>query len=292
MAGPFHCKRGRSRSTAKYFVLLFSCCWTRALNLELMDSASTESCVLAFLRHCNVFGFPRYVNSDRGGNLVGAARHLREQWEVVENELKRKALDWPEIVWKFNPPYSPRFTGHVEIMVKIMKTNLRKILGQPKYLFREEELQTVLKIAQGYANMRPLTEVSSDPCDPPALTPSDFLLTGSRFLGGLPEVGFESYEGKTRKEMMGAVTREIWGMFTEEYVLAMQKVQKQRGEREFKVGEVVMILDKKLPSGRYCLGRIESAQDGPDGKARTFKVAHKGEILDRSHMTLAPLELL
>ena len=69
MAGPFMCKQGRSRSIAKKYVLLFSCCWTRALSLEVMDSATTESCVSAFVRHCNVYGFPRYVNSDRGSNF-------------------------------------------------------------------------------------------------------------------------------------------------------------------------------------------------------------------------------
>ena len=80
MAGPFFVKHGRGRAIGKRYVLLFSCCWTRALSLEVVDSASAESCVYAFLRHANVFGFPLYVNSDRGSNLVGTERHLREQW--------------------------------------------------------------------------------------------------------------------------------------------------------------------------------------------------------------------
>ena len=92
MAGPFNCKHGRSRAIAKRYVLLFSCCWTRALNLEVMDSASTESCVSAFVRHCNVYGFPSYVNSDRGSNFIGAERHLKEQWTVVEQTLKKKIV--------------------------------------------------------------------------------------------------------------------------------------------------------------------------------------------------------
>ena len=116
MAGPFSVKQGRGRAVGKRYALLFSCCWTRALNVEIADSASTESCVMAFLRHSNVFGFPRYVNTDRGSNLIGTERHFREQWEVIENTLKAKALDWPEISWHFNPPYSPRFTGHVEVI--------------------------------------------------------------------------------------------------------------------------------------------------------------------------------
>ena len=151
--------------------------------------------------------FSRYVNSDRGSNLVGMDRHYREQWEVVEGELTKRQMQWPQIRWKFNPPYSPRFTGHVETMVKVTKNSLRKVLGRPSYLFHDEQLRTLIKITQGYANMRPLSEPSDDPNDPPPLVPADFLLTGSRLLGGIPEMKFESYSLKTRKEMLGKVTK-------------------------------------------------------------------------------------
>ena len=291
MAGPFSVKQGRGRAIAKRYALLFSCCWTRALNVEVADSASTESCVMAFIRHCNVYGFPRYVNSDRGGNLVGTERHLREQWEVLETAMKSKAVDWPNISWHFNPPYSPRFTGHVEVMVKILKGCLRRILGQPRYLFREEELLTLMKVAQGYANMRPLTAPSDHPDDPPPLTPADFLMTGNRFLGSVPEYDWENYDLKTRKEMLGQVTGELWKALRKDYITTLQEYSKTRGEKSMKVGDVVLILDKTLPTGRYALGRIVSARTNPDGKARSFDIKHRGEIIQRSIMTLAPLEL-
>ena len=292
MAGPFYCKHGRTRAVAKRFVLLFVCCWTRALSLEAMDGASTESCVLAFLRHCNLYGFPRLVNSDRGSNLVGLDRHLQDQWQVLESEFKGKEKDWPMVRWRFNPPYSPRFTGHVETMVKLMKNSLRKLLGQPQHLFRDEQLQTLLKIAQGYANQRPLTTPSSDPHDPPPLTPGDFLLTGNRVLGSLPEFDLSKYNLKIRKESLGKATREMWQILCKEYLTTLQQYPKMRGGRSLEVGAVVLMLDKTLPSGRYCLGKIKKIRPGPDGKGRTFEVEHHGQVLDRSAMTLAPLEVL
>ena len=291
MAGPFHVKHGKTRAVGKRFVLVFSCCWTRAISLEVIDSASTESCVLAFLRHCNTFGYPRYVNSDRGTNLVGLDRHFQEQWSVLEAAFRGSSVNWPTIQWKFNPPYSPRFSGHVETMVKVTKNCLRKIIGQPRYLFRDEELRTLLKVAQGYANMRPLAAVSDDPHDPPPIVPADFLMTGSRFLGGLPETTFASYPLKTRKEMLGEVTRELWTELVSGYILELQKARSVRGEHSLKVGDVVLMLDKQLPSGKYCLGRIESEVRNPDGQARSFMVRRKGESVCRSIMTLAPLEL-
>ena len=290
MAGPFSVKHGRSRAVAKRYVLLLTCCWTRALSLEVMDSASTESCLMAFLRHCNTYGFPRYVNSDRGSNFIGLDRHMKEQWEVVENALKQKSVEWYAVKWHFNPPYSPRFTGHVETMVKVTKTCLKKLLGQPQYLFRDEELCTLVKIAQGFANMRPLTDPSDDPSDPPPLTPADFLMTGNRFLGGIPELDIDKYEARNRKEMLGKITKELWEALTKEYISEIQKFGRVRGERELKKGDVVMLLDKALPTGRYGLGRIESVVTNPDGKARSFSVRYKGELLPRSIMTLAPLE--
>ena len=229
MAGPFYAKHGRSRAVAKRFVLLFVCCWTRALSLEVMDGASTESCVLAFLRHCNTYGFPKYVNSDRGSNLIGLDRHLRDQWGVLENEFKNQKKNWPMIRWHFNPPYSPRFTGHVETMVKLMKNSLRKLLGQPQYLFRDEQLLTLLKVVQGYGNQRPLTTPSSDPNDPPPLTPSDFLLTGNRVLGGLPELEQNKYDLKIRKESLGKATKEMWHILCKEYLNYFARIPQDQG---------------------------------------------------------------
>ena len=289
MAGPFYVKHGRTRAVGKRFLLLFSCCWTRALSLEVMDSASTESCVFAFLRHCNVFGYPRYVNSDRGTNLAGLDRHYKEQWSILEEQFSTHQQKWPEIKWNFNPPYSPRFTGHVEIMVKVTKNCLRKILGQNRYLFRDEELQTLTKVAQGYANLRPLSEPSDDPNDMPPLIPADFLMTGSRFLGGIPEIPLEKYSLTTRKEMLGKVTRDLWETLTQEYILELQKYHKSRGNTTLKTGDIVLILDKTMPSGRYHLGRIVSEKPGPDGRSRSFVVKSGGKLIDRSLMTLAPL---
>ena len=289
MAGPFYAKHGRTRAVGKRFLLIFSCCWTRALSIEVMDSASTESCVFAFLRHCNVFGYPRYVNSDRGSNLTGLDRHYKEQWEVLNEQFASHQQKWPEIQWNFNPPYSPRFAGHVEIMVKVTKTCLRKILGQNRYLFRDEELNTLTKVVQGYANLRPLSEPSDDPNDMPPLVPADFLMTGSRFLGGIPELPLKNYSLNTRKEMLGKVTRDLWESLTEEYILELQKFHKTKGRTILKTGDVVLILDKIRPSGRYHLGRIVSEKTGPDGGSRSFVVKSGGKLLDRSLMTLAPL---
>ena len=209
---------------------------------------------------------------------------------MVEGELKKRSLDWPSISWRFNPPYSPRFTGHVEVMVKILKNCLKKLLGQPQYVFRDEELFTFIKIAQGYANMRPLSSPSDDPDDPPPITPADFLMTGNRFLGGVPELELDKYDLKTRKEMLGSITKELWSCLTKDYILALQDFDKVRGERVLKEGDVVLILDKTLPSGRYAMGRIKKAIANPDGKARSFEIERHGETLQRSIMTLAPLE--
>ena len=292
MAGPFFSKHGRTRAVCKRFVLLFACCWTRALSLEVMDGASTESCVSAFLRHCSTFGFPRYVNSDRGSNLVGLDRHLQDRWKVLETEFDKHKQDWPMIRWHFNPPYSPRFSGHIETMVKIMKTSLRKMLGQPQHLFRDEQLNTLIKLAQGYANRRPLTTPSNSPHDEPPLTPADFLLTGSRFLGGIPEMEDGNYDWRTRKESLGKATRELWEILNKEYLTALQKMPFSRGEKELKVGMIVLLLDKQLPSGKYCMGKVKSIRKGPDGKGRVFEIERGGKLFERSAMTLAPLEAL
>ena len=90
--------------------------------------------------------------------------------------------------------------------------------------------------------------------------------------------------------MLGTITKELWVNLTKDYILALQDYDKVRGEKFLKEGDVVLILDKTLPSGRYAVGRIKKAITNPDGKARSFDVDHHGETIRRSIMTLAPLE--
>ena len=152
MAGPFLVKHGKTRANIKIYSIPFVCCATWAVNIKAAEDASTESCRMAFERHCSRYGNPERVYSDNGKNFVGLNNSLQVQYQTWIETATRLKEQQEGIEWCFTPPHSPRWNGHVEIMVKIFKKTLKQLMtGNTKGL-RTEEFYTLCTIAAGYMN--------------------------------------------------------------------------------------------------------------------------------------------
>ena len=55
--------------TEKCYVCLFTCSTTRNVNLEIVDDMTTDQFLLAFRRHCAIYGTPSLKTSLKGGTL-------------------------------------------------------------------------------------------------------------------------------------------------------------------------------------------------------------------------------
>ena len=77
---------------------------------------------------------------------------------------------------EFQSPSSSHFGGAWESLVKSSKRAIFNILG--KESLKEENLSTVICIAEQLLNNRPLTAVSSDVEDLNTITPNHFLVGG------------------------------------------------------------------------------------------------------------------
>ena len=148
----------------KVYVLLFTCCSTRAVHLELALDLSAE----VFIRCLRIFrvirGLSELIISDNAKTFKAAAKTL--------NEL-------------FNVDRAPWWGGFSERLIQNTKRRLRKTLRNARLNY--DELRTVLVEVEGTINSRPLTYIclsSDDPEEP--LTPSH-LMIGRRILS-LPEV--------------------------------------------------------------------------------------------------------
>ena len=104
MAGPWHTKQGRGRPRLKRWLIVFTCCVTRAINCEMVYDQNAHSLGLAFSRHCILFGEPSTVNSDNGGNLVRVRHQAKEMWEIWAQDRPYFQARWPKIQWWHNPP--------------------------------------------------------------------------------------------------------------------------------------------------------------------------------------------
>ncbi|XP_048483902.1 uncharacterized protein LOC125490011 [Plutella xylostella] len=138
--GPMTVTVGRRHE--KRWGALFTCLTTRAIHLELANSLSTDSMILALRRMAARRSTPATIYSDNGTNFVGANKELQEQLKSLsQTDLVRETENYG-ITWKFIPPGAPHMGGAWERLVRSVKTALAATLNErsPK----EEVLHTLL----------------------------------------------------------------------------------------------------------------------------------------------------
>ena len=159
--GPFAVKRGRGRE--KRYGCMFTCLTTRAVHIETTDTLDTDSFLNCLYRFMARRGEPRLVRSDNGSNFVGAERELRKEMESWNKERIQETMSQRGIRWLFNPPAASHMGGVWERQIRSVRRVLSTIMTEQVHT--SEMLTTLLVIAEGIINNRPLTPASDDPND-------------------------------------------------------------------------------------------------------------------------------
>ena len=292
MAGPFLVKHGKTRARIKIYAILFVCCATRAIDIEAVEEASAASCKMAFERHCSRYGCPEHVYSDQGSNFVGVNSELQIQYRLWRQSAEGWGSDWPQIEWRFGRPYSPRWNGHVEAMVRVFKKTLKELMNSNTQNLRKEEFYTLCTQAAGMMNRRPLVQLGS-PGDREVLTPAHFLLGGNPYLGLNPVVE-ENTGLRSRKAGADEFAKELWVRLQKEYLSAQARysAEKDKLAQKLQPGDLVLVLNEKTPVGLWAIATVLEARDGSDGQQRKFRL-QLGSKLDvvRSATMLAPIRI-
>ena len=132
----------------KFDIILFTCAITRAVHLELVESLSAETTVMALRRFIARRGMPSILMSDNAKGFVAAKDHL----------LKLFGPDGPE--WRYIAPRAPWWGGWWEILIKSVKSSLKRSLGRRS--LTRVELETTLHEIESCVNSRPLTFVGDE----------------------------------------------------------------------------------------------------------------------------------
>ena len=94
---------------------------SRAVHIEVICGYDSNSFLMALSRFASIRGWPQYIYSDPGSQLVGAEKELKEAWEKIDrNELNKKCVQ-NGLKWVFGSADSPRQQGAVESLVKARK---------------------------------------------------------------------------------------------------------------------------------------------------------------------------
>ena len=270
--GPMNVVVGRRRETR--YGVLFTCLNVRAVHLEIANSLSTDSMMMALRRMIARRGKPKTLYSDNGTNFVGANTELQRALQDFDQEEITRQTAIHGIEWHFIPPGSPHMGGCWERLVRSVKRALEAALREqaPK----DEVLQTLFAEAEFSVNSRPLTYVSDDPADPESLTPNHILLMWRKHepIQSAPGV-FVTDDLKLRKQWRRSqvLADLFWQRWVKEYLPPLNRRTKwhQRTEN-LKIDDLVIIWDNQHPRNQWKRGIITALYPGKDGRVRVADV--------------------
>jgi hypothetical protein len=237
--------------------------------------------------------------TDNGTNFTGAERELRQSinnWkkETIQNEMRSKEIEWgicPVSKWHFQPPAASHMSGVWERLIRSVRKSMKAIIGHPHSFLNKETLRTLFAEVVTILNSRPLCPSSEDPNDLEPLTPNHLLIQ-RRSLAILPGI-FSEEDLYSRKQWKRAqfLANCFWRRWTREYLPLLQERQKWiRKRRNLRINDLVFVIDKNLPRGRWLLGRCVKIFPGRDGQVRTAEIKTKESILIRPISKLCLLE--
>ncbi|XP_055605500.1 uncharacterized protein LOC129753678 [Uranotaenia lowii] len=278
------------RRSEKRWGVLITCMTTRAIYIDLVQSLSTDSCIMALRMFMVRRGVPRFIYSDRGTNFRGAAKELVTELEKVNQDALVSAITSTETTWKFNPPASPHMGGAWERLIQTVKNNLQNI--SLSRVPREEVLRCALVEIEGTVNSRPLTYVSLEDQDAPVLTPNHFILGSSN--GNKPLALFDDSSEALRKQWHTSqlIANIFWRRWLNDYLPCLTRRSKwYTPAKKIAVGDIVIMVDPSAPRNSWPKGRVIGTVPSKDGQVRKATVQTVHGIYERPAVRLAVIDV-
>ena len=287
LAGPFICKKEggskvtrRNSGTVKVWAVIFVCLQVKAVKIYLAGGLNTEDYLLVWDSFVADYGQPMVAYSDRGTNLVSAAKEGGDKggdlpkydWDRIEDYNKGKT------VWEFHPAGSQFRNGAVESFVKKFKRSLKHKFAE-KLMFMLE-LQASFKVVASILNSRPIyarwgNRGSDDPDYLSPLTPN-MLLTG-RANTQIPVRDYDTSDRPLcRLKYVEECVAQWWQQYISQNFSSLVPRQKWYYERRnMATGDVVMIkYEGKCAPASYRLGVVTAVEVESDGLVRTVEVEY------------------
>lgn len=294
-AGPLQVRESHRRGrvhVSKGYVAVFTCFSTKAIHLELVSDLTTESFLAALSRFTARRGLCSHMFSDNGTNFVGAARELREVFELLSKEETTIAtvLARQRITWNFIPPRSPHFGGLWEAAVKSMKRHLSTVTEGKMLTF--EEYSTLLTNIEAVLNSRPLTPITNDPNDFSVLTPSHFLIGDSLFQPVECDFLPVADNRLSRWQHLQKLCQHLWTRWQKEYLQELQKRSKWCNPGPpIELNMMVLMIEDNVSPLQWTMGRIIELHPGPDDVVRVVTVKTPRGNFKRAVKKLCPLPI-
>ena len=153
-----------------------------------------------------------------------------------------------------------------------------------------EMLTTLLVIAEGIVNNRPLTPISDDPKDLEPLTPNHLLIHRP---ANIPPGLFSENDMFHRKKwrQVQYLADVFWKRWTREYLSSLiQRTQWHGTHRNVQENDLVLVIANNTPRNSWPVGRIIETYKGQDDLVRSARVRLRDSELVRPITKLCVLE--
>ena len=288
-SGHYITVQGRGRKRAKRYLCLFTCNTTRSVHLELAYNLETDGFLMALNNFTARRGRIKTLTCDNGTNFRGGERELRELIQQMNEEEIQAYAKTNGFIFRFSPPGTPHMGGVFESLIKSSKRAIRAVLKNSE--FSDSELHAAFIGAENLINSRPLGYVSNDPNDYRCLTPASFL-HGRLDGNNLPAViDKQQPSHRQRWRLVQTALKHIWKRWHREILPTLGPRQKwTQDQRNFAIGDEVLIMDKNLPRFKWIVARITQVYPGRDGVVRIVDTkGEDGTKLKKSVHQLIPL---
>ncbi|KAL7842113.1 hypothetical protein SRHO_G00238020 [Serrasalmus rhombeus] len=272
--GPFPTKQGRK--VYKRYGLIFTCFYSRAIHIEMLDDMSTD----AFINSLRCFiairtTDKRQIKSDQGSNFVGAKRELKESLNEVDPGRIATFLAEKQCDFIMNAPCSSHAGGVWERQIRTVRNVLRSTIALSSDKLNDASLRAFQYEAMAIVNSRPLTvDNLTDPDSLEPLTPNHLLTQKSN--KALPPPGEfirEDMYGRKRWRHVQYLAEQFWSRWRKEYLATIATRQRWHSpRRNVQPGDIVMLRDDNLPRYEWRLGRVSEITPDKDGLVRRVRV--------------------
>ena len=266
LLGPFLVKSGKRGM--KVWIVLFTCLRVRAVYLDLVKNINKEAFIEALQRFHSFNPGVKSLISDQGTNLTGAHNIL----SAMMKEWEGGARDWMTprgIEWHFIPPHAPHQGGVWERLVGVVKKVLQTLV-HPEMQF--EKFRTLVILAAGIVNRRPLTRSSMDSSDTSALTPMHFICPNTVITPSsdtLPAAPFAGSALRRSHDTLRPLVDSFWKQWRSQYVACLQRRSKWIcRQRNLQPGDLVLMVEENHPRETWPLGLVKSVTVDDEGNCR------------------------
>ena len=259
------------RTSRKTWGVVITCLTTRACQVYLAESFSTDHLLMVLSKHEARNGSPAEYFADLGRQIVGADRALAEGVENLDVKTIEKVTASREVKFNFGTAHFPEGQGAVERLVQEVKKNLMIITNNHCLSFGE--LDTALAEASYLINCRPL-QPNPTMGEDGFICPNDIIMGRSDKTPPMEEI----FDTKLTRRVahMRRVVDEFWKKWSHSYYQSLVKYHKWRlRERNAEPGDVVLVLDREGPKGKFTLGKISTVKTDDDGIVRKVTVQYK-----------------